>query len=101
MPTIALTSPFVFAAPLDGYMSVPGVITTGPFNQHFLRDIGLIFQLNSFAFAVGTTKPEYRRALWCSRRGLTNSDCNLPNMKECGSFEISLPSRHRPLWACC
>ena len=57
---------FMLVAPLDWYMSVPGVTTTGPFNQHFLRDIGLIFLLNSFAFAVGAAKPEYRRTLWCS-----------------------------------
>jgi hypothetical protein len=57
---------FMLVAPLDWYMAIPGVTTTGPFNQHFLRDIGLIFLFNSFAFAVGTAKPEYRRALWCS-----------------------------------
>ncbi len=57
---------FMLVAPLDWYMAIPGVTMTGPFNQHFLRDIGLIFLFNSSAFAVGAAKPEYRRALWCS-----------------------------------
>ena len=34
---------FMLYTPLDWYFAVPGVTTTGPFNQHFLRDIGLIF----------------------------------------------------------
>jgi hypothetical protein len=57
---------FMLVAPLDWYMAIPGVTTTGPFNQHFLRDIGLIFLFNSSAFVVGAAKPEYRRALWSS-----------------------------------
>ena len=34
---------FMLVSPLDWYFAVPGVTTTGPFNQHFLRDIGIIF----------------------------------------------------------
>ena len=29
--------------PAHWYLWVPGVTTTGPYNQHFIRDIGLIF----------------------------------------------------------
>ena len=38
--------------------------TTGPFNQHFLRDIGLIFVLISAAFLYGAARPHVRVALW-------------------------------------
>ena len=55
---------FMLAAPADWYMAVPGVTATGPFNQHFLRDIGLIFVLLGGAFLVGAAQPHLRVALW-------------------------------------
>ena len=55
---------FMLAAPVDWYFAVPGVTTTGPFNQHFLRDIGLIFLLISAAFLYGAARPHVRVALW-------------------------------------
>ncbi len=33
---------FMLVAPSAWYQFVPGVTHTGPFNQHFIRDIGLI-----------------------------------------------------------
>ena len=33
---------FMLLAPSTWYHFVPGVTHTGPFNQHFIRDIGLI-----------------------------------------------------------
>ena len=41
---------FMLVAPMDWYFAVPGVTTTGPFNQHFLRDIGLIYLFLGAAF---------------------------------------------------
>jgi hypothetical protein len=55
---------FMLAAPMDWYFAVPGVTNTGPFNQHFIRDIGLIFLFIGTAFLVGATHPAYRIALW-------------------------------------
>lgn len=34
---------FMLAKPLDWYVFVPTVVTTGPPNQHFIRDIGLAY----------------------------------------------------------
>ena len=42
---LAANGMFMLAKPANWYFAVPGVTTTGPFNQHFLRDIGLIFVL--------------------------------------------------------
>lgn len=53
-------------APGDWYLAVPGVTSTGPFNQHFIRDIGLIFLFLGAAFLVGAARPEYRVVLWAS-----------------------------------
>jgi hypothetical protein len=55
---------FMLASPGGWYFAVPGVTTTGPFNQHFIRDIGLIFLFIGPAFLVGTALPRYRVVLW-------------------------------------
>lgn len=55
---------FMLAAPADWYFAIPGVTTTGPFNQHFLRDIGLIFLFVGLALLVGARRAEARVWLW-------------------------------------
>ncbi|KQP33519.1 hypothetical protein ASF49_06360 [Methylobacterium sp. Leaf104] len=55
---------FMLAAPEAWYVAVPGVTSTGPFNQHFLRDIGLIFVLIGAGFAYGAVRPGSRMLLW-------------------------------------
>jgi hypothetical protein len=55
---------FMLVAPNEWYLAVPGVTSTGPFNQHFLRDIGLIFVLLSGAFLLGAARPQFRVVLW-------------------------------------
>ena len=57
---------FMLVSPADWYMAVPGVTSTGPFNQHFVRDIGLIFLLLGGAFLVGTALPRSRVLLWAA-----------------------------------
>ena len=57
---------FMLALPADWYFSVPGVTTTGPFNQHFIRDIGLIFLFVGTAFLFGAARPQYRVILWAA-----------------------------------
>jgi uncharacterized protein YjeT (DUF2065 family) len=57
---------FMLVAPADWYVAIPGVTATGPFNQHFLRDIGLIFLLLGGAFLVGAAQPHLRVALWAA-----------------------------------
>jgi hypothetical protein len=57
---------FMLVSPVNWYFAVPGVTTTGPFNQHFLRDIGLIFLFLGGAFLIGTARPFYRVALWAA-----------------------------------
>lgn len=55
---------FMLWSPEAWYLSVPGVTTTGPFNQHFVRDIGLIFLFVGTAFLVGAFLPRHRVILW-------------------------------------
>ena len=57
---------FMLASPENWYFAVPGVTTTGPFNQHFIRDIGMIFLFIGTSFVVGAARPRYRLVLWAA-----------------------------------
>ena len=57
---------FMLASPEGWYFAVPGVTTTGPFNQHFLRDIGIIFLFIGIAYLIGVARPPYRLVLWAA-----------------------------------
>jgi uncharacterized protein YjeT (DUF2065 family) len=54
---------FMLVAPSQWYYAVPGVTTTGPFNQHFVRDIGLIYMLIGASFLIGAARPRFRLVL--------------------------------------
>jgi hypothetical protein len=57
---------FMLFAPLTWYEFVPGVTDTGFFNQHFIRDIGMIQTLLGVAFVLGLCAPERRVGLWAA-----------------------------------
>lgn len=50
--------------PFAWYKAVPGVIETGPFNQHLVRDIALLYALIGAAFIAGAFRPSARVACW-------------------------------------
>lgn len=55
---------FMTLAPEAWYWLVPGVPERGPFNQHFLRDIGINYMLIGAAFVCGALYPRQRLPLW-------------------------------------
>lgn len=60
---------FMLIAPEQWYWLVPGVPERGPFNQHFLRDIGMIYMLIGAALFYGALYnsalyKKYRLLLW-------------------------------------
>jgi uncharacterized YccA/Bax inhibitor family protein len=57
---------FMLVAPSPWYYTVPGVTQTGPFNQHFIQDIGLIQMFLGAAFGVGMIQPAGRFVLWAA-----------------------------------
>ena len=57
---------FMLLAPEAWYFAVPGVTTTGPFNQHFVRDIGFVFLFIGAAFVVGAARAHLRVVLWAA-----------------------------------
>lgn len=58
------TGLYMLVAPAGWYLAVPGVIATGPFNQHFIRDIGLIYALAGIGVVIGVLRPLARSHLW-------------------------------------
>lgn len=57
---------FMLVNPLAWYELVPGVTDTGFFNQHFIRDIGMIQLFLGVAFGLGMFVPERRVGLWAA-----------------------------------
>ncbi len=57
---------FMLVAPLTWYELVPGVTDTGFFNQHFIRDIGIIQLFIGVAFIAGLWRAERRIGLWAA-----------------------------------
>jgi uncharacterized protein YjeT (DUF2065 family) len=63
---LSLNGLFMLVAPQVWYDFVPGVTDTGFYNQHFIRDIGLIQLFLGIAFGVGMFRPERRIGLWAA-----------------------------------
>jgi hypothetical protein len=61
---LAANGLFMLVNPLTWYELVPGVTDTGFFNQHFIRDIGMIQLFLGVAFGLGMLVPERRVGLW-------------------------------------
>ena len=67
---------FMLVRPLDWYVFVPTVITTGPPNAHFIRDIGLAYIGSGLILLYAAANPALRwRAavvggLWLTFHGL-------------------------------
>ena len=57
---------FMLVAPQIWYDFVPGVTDTGFYNQHFIRDIGIIQLFLGLAFGIGMFRPERRIGLWAA-----------------------------------
>jgi hypothetical protein len=56
----------MLVAPRAWYYFVPGVTDTGFFNQHFIRDIGLIQMFLGAVFGIGMNRPAHRLELWAA-----------------------------------
>ncbi|TCR66332.1 hypothetical protein [Bosea sp. BK604] len=63
---LLLNGLFMLIDPLAWYELVPGVTDTGFFNQHFIRDIGMIQLFLGVAFGLGFVNPERRIGLWAA-----------------------------------
>jgi len=51
-------------APESWYWAIPGVPDRGPFNQHFVRDIGIIYVLCGVGAILGALNPVQRFGYW-------------------------------------
>ena len=57
---------FMLVVPKEWYDFIPGVNDTGFFNQHFIRDIGMIQIFLGAAFGIGLIRPAVRFELWAA-----------------------------------
>lgn len=55
---------WMILSPEAWYWAIPGVPDRGPFNQHFVRDIGIAYFLIGISFAAGIRNPTSRTVLW-------------------------------------
>ncbi|MEM7097357.1 MAG: hypothetical protein AAF541_03790 [Pseudomonadota bacterium] len=55
---------FMTVAPEPWYWAIPGVPDRGPFNQHFIRDVGFIYGIAGAAFLYGAINVTQRFQLW-------------------------------------
>ncbi|MGV7122016.1 hypothetical protein [Sphingopyxis sp. 550A] len=51
---------FMLVRPLDWYVFIPTVVTTGPPNAHFIRDIGLAYLGSGLILLYATANPVVR-----------------------------------------
>lgn len=67
---------FMIISPLDWYTAIPTVITTGPPNKHFIRDIGIAYATCGFILLYASANIHMRwmaalaGALWLSLHGI-------------------------------
>lgn len=59
----------MLALPLTWFWSVDGVSSTGGYNAHFVRDIGLVYLLAGAAMFAGLARPASRGLLWGGAAG--------------------------------
>lgn len=57
---------FMLVDPRGWYHIIPGVKFTGSFNQHFIRDIGIIQMFLGVAYVVGMIRTAARIELWAA-----------------------------------
>jgi hypothetical protein len=57
---------FMLFSPDGWYFAVPAVTTTGPYTQHFLRHIGLIFLFPGAALLLGAAAARHWVLAWSS-----------------------------------
>ena len=55
---------YMTITPESWYWMVPGVADRGPFNQHFVRDIGINYMLIGGAYVLGAIYVKHRFVLW-------------------------------------
>ncbi|MDH1265284.1 hypothetical protein [Pseudomonas sp. GD03944] len=55
---------FMLADPVTWYARIPGVIETGLYNAHFIRDIGLVYCMVGAVFVLGALHRPASLPLW-------------------------------------
>lgn len=54
---------WMLATPVDWFAAIPGVVDTGPLNEHFVRDLGATFSAVGVGFLWAAYRPAERIAV--------------------------------------
>jgi hypothetical protein len=57
---LALNGLDMLAGPQAWYQAIPGVAETGPFNAHFVRDVGCAYLAAALGCGLGAWRPAWR-----------------------------------------
>jgi uncharacterized protein YjeT (DUF2065 family) len=68
---LAVNGLVMFGFPADWYGTIPGVVDTGPFNAHFIRDIGVAYLVSGAALVWLAVNPAARPAAQAGAAFLT------------------------------
>jgi len=60
---------FMLLAPEPWYWTITGVAERGSFNQHFIRDVGIVYVISGISFIYGALYLRQRLALWLPATG--------------------------------
>lgn len=63
---LVINGAFMLVAPKTWYELIPGVVDTGFFNAHFIRDIGIIQMFLGVLFVLGVKITAARFELWAA-----------------------------------
>jgi hypothetical protein len=55
---------YMLITPQHWYQAIPGVVDTGNFNVHFIRDIGIIYSLSAIGLIWGARRADQRLGMW-------------------------------------
>ena len=61
---LVVNATWQLVAPESWYWAIPGVPDRGPFNQHFVRDLGIIYALTGVGLILGALRPQRRLTYW-------------------------------------
>jgi hypothetical protein len=61
---LVVNATWQLVAPESWYWAIPGVPDRGPFNQHFVRDLGIIYTLSGVGLILGALNPQRRFGYW-------------------------------------
>ncbi|SLN45455.1 hypothetical protein PEL8287_02331 [Roseovarius litorisediminis] len=82
---------YLLLAPHSFYENIPGVSDSGPYNSHFMRDVGFAFLASGAAIGFGALKGDRRLVLFGAAYPVLHGGFHVMHWLE-GGVPFSLPA---------